>query len=111
MLPKFSGDENQDASEHNIKGVSNKFIRLNLFPFYLTDDARAWFKTLPVKSITSWTQLSNLKVFPIFPSGVRYMLGKMRDKSTFSIVLQNFLEEKSTLNLACKSDAVFPKLV
>ncbi|CAN6551449.1 unnamed protein product [Malus baccata var. baccata] len=70
MLPKFSGDENQDASEHvdnfldicgtqNIKGVSDEFIRLKLFPFSLTGDARTWFKTLPARSITSWTQLSS----------------------------------------------------
>ncbi|XP_070677991.1 uncharacterized protein [Malus domestica] len=69
MLPKFSGDENQDASEHvdnfldicgthNIKGVSDEFIRLKLFPFSLMGDARTWFKTLPARSITSWTQLS-----------------------------------------------------
>ncbi|CAN6547022.1 unnamed protein product [Malus baccata var. baccata] len=70
MLPKFSGDENQDASEHvdnfldicgteNIKGVSDEFIRLKLFPLSLTGDARTWFKTLPARSITSWTQLSS----------------------------------------------------
>ncbi|KAB2632586.1 hypothetical protein D8674_028833 [Pyrus ussuriensis x Pyrus communis] len=72
MLPEFSGDENQDASEHvdnfldicgtqNIKGVSDEFIRLKLFPFSLTGDARTWFKTLPARSITSWTQLSTAR--------------------------------------------------
>ncbi|XP_068305078.1 uncharacterized protein [Pyrus communis] len=70
MLPKFSGDENQDASEHvdnfldicgtqNIKGVSDEFIRLKLFSFSFTGDARTWFKTLPARSITYWTQLSS----------------------------------------------------
>ena len=70
MLPKFFGDENQDASEHvqnfldicgtrNIKGVSDEFIRLKLFFFSFTADARTWFKTLPARSITSWTQLSS----------------------------------------------------
>ncbi|RXH71571.1 hypothetical protein DVH24_018926 [Malus domestica] len=41
--------------------------------------------------------------------GVRYMPEKIRDKETFSIFLQDFPEEKSTSNLACKSDDVFPK--
>ncbi|RXH76978.1 hypothetical protein DVH24_019866 [Malus domestica] len=50
-----------------------------------------------------------LKAFSIFPSGVRYMPKKIRDKATLSIFLQNFPEEKSTLNLACKSDDMFPK--
>ncbi|RXH93615.1 hypothetical protein DVH24_014191 [Malus domestica] len=31
----------------------------------------------------------DLEVFPIFPSGVRYMPGKIRDKATFLIFLQN----------------------
>ncbi|RXH97448.1 hypothetical protein DVH24_007794 [Malus domestica] len=46
----------------------------------------------------------DLKAFPIFPSKVRYIIGNIRDKATFPIFLQNFTEEKSTSNLACKSD-------
>ncbi|KAB2600286.1 hypothetical protein D8674_010557 [Pyrus ussuriensis x Pyrus communis] len=51
----------------------------------------------------------DLKAFPIFPSGVRYIPGKIRDKATFTIFLQNFSEDKSTQKLACKTDDVFPK--
>ncbi|RXH98421.1 hypothetical protein DVH24_010746 [Malus domestica] len=51
----------------------------------------------------------DLKAFPIFPSGVRHMLEKIRDQATFPIFLQNFPGDKSTPNLACKTDAVFPK--
>ncbi|RXI00337.1 hypothetical protein DVH24_037885 [Malus domestica] len=50
-----------------------------------------------------------LEAFPIFPSGVRYRPRKIRDKAKFPIFLQNFLEDKSTPNLACKTDDVFPK--
>ncbi|RXH88660.1 hypothetical protein DVH24_000259 [Malus domestica] len=52
----------------------------------------------------------DLKASLIFPSGLRYMLGKIRDKATFPIFVQNFLEDKSTPNLVCKTDDVFPKL-
>ncbi|RXI04631.1 hypothetical protein DVH24_038905 [Malus domestica] len=52
---------------------------------------------------------AKLKAFPIFPSGIRYMPGKIRDKPTFSILFQNFPEDKSSSNLACKSDDMFPK--
>ncbi|RXH77081.1 hypothetical protein DVH24_019969 [Malus domestica] len=34
-----------------------------------------------------------LKAFPIFPSGVRYMPEKIKDKATFLILLQNFSKE------------------
>ncbi|RXH92170.1 hypothetical protein DVH24_033066 [Malus domestica] len=49
---------------------------------------------------------ANLEAFPIFPSGMQYMLGKIRDQATFPIFLQNFPEDKLTLKLACKSDDV-----
>ena len=61
-----------------------------------------------VRTAQLWEN-EDLKAFPIFPRGVRYILGKIRDKATFPIFLQNFSEDKSTSNLACKSDAVFPK--
>ncbi|RXH78362.1 hypothetical protein DVH24_001880 [Malus domestica] len=51
----------------------------------------------------------DLKAFLIFPIGVRYIIGRIRDKSTFPICLQNFLEDKLTSKLACKTDDVFPK--
>ncbi|CAN6578677.1 unnamed protein product [Malus baccata var. baccata] len=51
------------------------------------------------KCLRLWEN-DELKAFPIFPSGVRYMPEKIKDKATFPIFLQNCLEEKSTLNLA-----------
>ena len=62
----------------------------------------------PVRS-AQLEENEDLEAFPIFPGGVRYMPGKIRDKDTLLIFLQNFPEGKSTPNLACKSDAVFPK--
>ncbi|RXI01220.1 hypothetical protein DVH24_001454 [Malus domestica] len=51
----------------------------------------------------------DVKASPFFPSGMRYMLGNIRDKAMFTIFLQNFLEHKSTPKLACKIDDMFPK--
>ncbi|RXI03554.1 hypothetical protein DVH24_004206 [Malus domestica] len=51
----------------------------------------------------------DLETFPIFPSSVRYMFGKIRVKSTFPIFLQNFPEDKSTPKLVCKTVDLFPK--
>ncbi|RXH93366.1 hypothetical protein DVH24_013942, partial [Malus domestica] len=69
-------------------------------------------KFQPICASRTTTQLwenDELKAFPIFPSGVKYMPEKLKDKSKFPIFLQNFPEEKSTSNLACKLDDVFPK--
>ncbi|RXH91877.1 hypothetical protein DVH24_020900 [Malus domestica] len=55
------------------------------------------------KTIAGLGQLwenDDLKAFPIFPSGVRYILRKIKDKTTFPIFLKIFPEEKLTSNLA-----------
>ncbi|RXI06950.1 hypothetical protein DVH24_026086 [Malus domestica] len=52
---------------------------------------------------------AKLKGFLILLSGMQYMPEKIRNKATFLIFLQNFLEEKSTSNGACNSDDMFPK--
>ncbi|RXI09478.1 hypothetical protein DVH24_034095 [Malus domestica] len=61
--------------------------------------------------MASFSQSENakLKAFPIFPSHIRYMPGKIRDKAMFPIFLQKFPEEKSTSDWACNSDDMFPK--
>ena len=49
--------------------------------------------------------------FPDFPSGVRYMLGKIRDQATFFIFFQNFLGSLTTPKRTCKMADVFPSKI
>ncbi|RXI06629.1 hypothetical protein DVH24_025765 [Malus domestica] len=70
--------------------------------------SKKWQVSAKLRKQDMWEN-DELKAFLIFPSGVRYVPEMIRDKATFPIFLQNFPKEKSTSNLACKSDDVFPK--
>ena len=48
-------------------GVSEDAVKLILFPFSLKDKAKAWFRTLPEGSITTWDELATLFVQKFFP--------------------------------------------
>jgi len=71
-----------------------------------TDQSRKSY--FPIRIAQLWEN-EDLEAFPIFPSGVQYMPGKIRDKATFLIFLHNFPEDKSTPKLVFMTDVVFPK--
>ncbi|KAK8600532.1 hypothetical protein V6N12_050385 [Hibiscus sabdariffa] len=67
-LGQFSGLPAENARQHlksfleicnsfKIHGVSNDVLKLKLFPYSLTDKARAWLNNLPPGSLRSWTEL------------------------------------------------------
>lgn len=51
----------------NITKISQKSVRLRLFPFSLTGDATAWVKKLSQGSITSWNELIETLLDRFFP--------------------------------------------
>jgi len=56
---------------HTLKlnGVSNDAIRLCLFPFSLSDKARAWLHSLLSGCITIWDELTRAFLTKFFPPG------------------------------------------
>ena len=48
------------------KDVDNDIVKLKLFPFSLTDRAKAWFSSLPKNSIDSWNNAKMLLSLSIF---------------------------------------------
>ncbi|KAK8609003.1 hypothetical protein V6N13_025310 [Hibiscus sabdariffa] len=67
-LGQFGGSPAENARQHlksfleicnsfKIHGVSNDVLKLKLFPYSLTDKARAWLNNLPPGSLQSWTEL------------------------------------------------------
>ncbi|KAK8564488.1 hypothetical protein V6N12_036611 [Hibiscus sabdariffa] len=67
-LGQFSGLPAENARQHlksfleicnsfKIHGVSNDVLKLKLFPYSLTDKAKAWLNNLPPGSLRSWTEL------------------------------------------------------
>ncbi|KAK8680804.1 hypothetical protein V6N13_109742 [Hibiscus sabdariffa] len=67
-LGQFGGSPVENARQHlksfleicnsfKIHGVSNDVLKLKLFPYSLTDKARAWLNNLPPGSLQSWTEL------------------------------------------------------
>ncbi|KAK8557898.1 hypothetical protein V6N12_010121 [Hibiscus sabdariffa] len=67
-LGQFGGSPAENARQHlksfleicnsfKIHGVSNDFLKLKLFPYSLTDKARAWLNNLQPGSLRSWTEL------------------------------------------------------
>ncbi|KAK8578693.1 hypothetical protein V6N12_069037 [Hibiscus sabdariffa] len=68
-LGQFGGSPVENARQHlksfleiynsfKIHGVSNDVLKLKLFPYSLTDKAKAWLNNLPPGSLQSWTDLS-----------------------------------------------------
>ncbi|KAK8562378.1 hypothetical protein V6N12_010461 [Hibiscus sabdariffa] len=67
-LGQFGGTPAENARQHlksfleicnsfKIHGVSNDVLKLKLFPYSLTDKARAWLNNLQPGSLQSWTEL------------------------------------------------------
>ncbi|KAK8971671.1 hypothetical protein V6N11_073301 [Hibiscus sabdariffa] len=67
-LGQFGGSPVENARQHlksfleicnsfKIHGVSNDVLKLKLFPYSLTDKARAWLNNLQPGSLRSWTEL------------------------------------------------------
>ncbi|KAK8685965.1 hypothetical protein V6N13_124993 [Hibiscus sabdariffa] len=67
-LGQFGGSPAENARQHlksfleicnsfKIHGVSNDVLKLKLFPYSLTDKARAWLNNLQPGSLLSWTEL------------------------------------------------------
>ncbi|KAK8696376.1 hypothetical protein V6N13_001512 [Hibiscus sabdariffa] len=67
-LGQFGGSPAENARQHlksfleicnsfKIHGVSNDILKLKLFPYSLTDKARAWLNNLQPGSLRSWTEL------------------------------------------------------
>ncbi|KAK8666001.1 hypothetical protein V6N13_006154 [Hibiscus sabdariffa] len=67
-LGQFGGSPAENARQHlksfleicnsfKIHGVSNDVLKLKLFPYSLTDKARAWLNNLQPGSLRSWTEL------------------------------------------------------
>ncbi|KAK8554295.1 hypothetical protein V6N12_031260 [Hibiscus sabdariffa] len=67
-LGQFGGSPAENARQHlksfleicnsfKIHGVSNDVLKLKLFPYSLTDKAKAWLNNLPPGSLQSWTDL------------------------------------------------------
>ncbi|KAK8540256.1 hypothetical protein V6N12_046544 [Hibiscus sabdariffa] len=67
-LGQFGGSPAENARQHlksfleicnsfKIHGVSNDVLKLKLFPYSLTDKARAWLNNLQPGSLQSWTEL------------------------------------------------------
>ncbi|KAK8685973.1 hypothetical protein V6N13_125001 [Hibiscus sabdariffa] len=67
-LGQFGGSPAENARQHlksfleicnsfKIYGVSNDVLKLKLFPYSLTDKAKAWLNNLPPGSLRSWTDL------------------------------------------------------
>ncbi|XP_027337192.1 uncharacterized protein LOC113850867 [Abrus precatorius] len=86
---QFSGGNSDDPNLHilnflqlcdtiRINGVSEKAIRLRLFPFSLRDRAKCWLQAQPQGSISTWTDLVNkflIKYFP--PSKAAKIIGEI----------------------------------
>ncbi|KAK8704758.1 hypothetical protein V6N13_048371 [Hibiscus sabdariffa] len=67
-LGQFGGSPAENAHQHlksfleicnsfKTHGVSNDVLKLKLFPYSLTDKAKAWLNNLPPGSLQSWTDL------------------------------------------------------
>ncbi|KAK8666070.1 hypothetical protein V6N13_006222 [Hibiscus sabdariffa] len=67
-LGQFGGSPAENARQHlksfleicnsfKIHGVSNDVLKLKIFPYSLTDKAKAWLNNLPPGSLQSWTDL------------------------------------------------------
>ncbi|XP_073219968.1 uncharacterized protein [Cicer arietinum] len=56
------------VQQNQFSGVTNDAIRLRLFPFSLSDRARAWLHSLPSESFTTWDQLKPAFLAKYFPS-------------------------------------------
>ena len=66
---QFRGNAMEDPDTHlvnfmdlcgtiKINGISNKTIRLRLFPFSLYDKAKVWLNSYPPNTFTSWGELT-----------------------------------------------------
>ena len=66
---QFGGNAMEDPNTHlvnfmdlrgtiKINGISNKTIRLRLFPFSLYDKAKVWLNSYPPNTFTSWGELT-----------------------------------------------------
>lgn len=97
MKGLFGGQPSEDVNRHmknfleicqpfNITNISQKSIRLRLFPFSLTGEATMWLEELPLRCITSWQELTEAFLDRFFPPSKMLQL---RDDIT------NFRQESS----------------
>ncbi|KAJ9547223.1 hypothetical protein OSB04_019766 [Centaurea solstitialis] len=84
------------------EAATDDAIRLRLFPFTLTGEARAWLRSLEPSSITTWNELQNKFISRFFPpSNVEKLRSdirtfKQREEETITEVWERF---KRMLNL------------
>ena len=69
-----------DTFKHN--GVTDDAIRLQLFPFFLNNKAKAWLNSLPPGTITTWDVLVRSFLTKYFPPTKS---AKMRNDITNSL--------------------------
>ena len=100
QINTFHGRMGENPYSHidNFDGVCDTFlntranedqIKLRLFPFSLSDEAKTWLKSLPPNSITTWEQLKQPFIRKYFPPHktirLRNAITSFRQKSRESL--------------------------
>ena len=68
MLPSFNGRANENPLEFirnfyyaleyfPLQGLTKEQLKMRCFPYTLNEGARAWWATLPVASMTTWSEV------------------------------------------------------
>ena len=60
------------ANTVKLNGVRPKVIKLQLFPFSLTDVVATWFESLLVGSVTNWEKLAEAYMTRLFPPAITF---------------------------------------
>ena len=75
---QYTGHPSEDPNEHmgkflrmantmKLNGVRPEVIKLQLFPFSLSDVAATWFESLPYRSVNNWEELVEAYMSRFFP--------------------------------------------
>ena len=76
---QYTSHPSEDPNEHmgrfmriankvKLNGVRPKVIKLQLFPFSLSDVATTWFESLPYGLVNNWEELVEAYMSKFFPS-------------------------------------------
>ena len=76
---QYTSHPSEDPNEHmgrfmrmankvKLNGVRPKVIKLQLFPFSLSDVAATWFESLPYGLVNNWEELVEAYMSKFFPS-------------------------------------------